>query len=146
MVSISIIALPDWGNLLSHCQAPLDPLRRIGEVWQCAWSSPYLRMASPGSCPCPPWVSHEAPTPDAHSPPPRTPCQNFLSISVHRSQSSRISVRPSHRPLVCHALEGYPAAVWPGDSSPSCISGKVDFNTSGKDVVSRFAPRGGTGA
>ena len=51
MASISIIALPGWGNVLSHGPVLLAPLRRLRKVWRCTWSSSFLawRVRAPDS-------------------------------------------------------------------------------------------------
>jgi hypothetical protein len=50
MASISIIALPGWGNCLFTRPGPLAALRHRGAVGPCAWSSPFIawRVQAPG--------------------------------------------------------------------------------------------------
>ena len=42
MVLKSIRGILRWGNLHSHCPAPVGYLRHMGEVWLRAWASPFF--------------------------------------------------------------------------------------------------------
>jgi hypothetical protein len=90
MASISIIALPGWGNFLSHGPVLLAPLRRLRKVWRCAWSSP-----------CIAWHTSCVDTPAPPLSPRPTPCATGARRRTLRRP-------PCRRVGLCRGTQHYP--------------------------------------
>lgn len=102
MASISIIVFPGWGNLVSHCQAPLYPLRRLGAVRQCVCSSPFFvwrvrahGLVHPRFLMRPRLLTRLYPL--LHTVP------KLFSISMHRRRASRLCKAFPEALGLCHA-------------------------------------------